>query len=89
MVDPDDVRPRNLELPLLLTKGLPFDPGLARKHVLGAEFVGFGQCGRPLDGVILECQVIRLLTKRNVEVGVNFTRIKAAAEKKIIDFLKL
>lgn len=42
----------------------------------------------PLEGVSVECQVIRLLSKRNVEVGVNFTRIKAAAEKRIIDFIK-
>jgi transcriptional regulator with XRE-family HTH domain len=42
----------------------------------------------PLQGVSAECQLIRLMTRKNIEIGVNFSRIKTAAEKKIIDFLR-
>lgn len=58
-------------------RSLPLAP-----FTLGLTFLA-----EPLVDVSLEAQVIRLLCKRHLEIGVNFLRIKASAEKRIIDFL--
>ncbi len=42
----------------------------------------------PLHGIEMECQVVRLVSKRSVEVGVNFLKLKASCESRIVEYLK-
>ncbi len=41
----------------------------------------------PLEGVRVDSQVVRLISRKSVEIGVNFTRMRPSFEEKIVEFL--